>query len=124
MLYAKLIGGAAVMLIIYLGYTYVVNLQQENGVLKANEAVLQLANDVLVAEKKQYKENLAKSAERIADVNRRFDDAVEAKNNVIRLFADHDFTKLYNAKPDWITKKMNKATKKIFKEIEDASHAE
>ena len=123
-MYAKLLGGAAVALIIYFGYLYVSNLQQENKTLAANEAKLQLANDGLVAEKKQFKKDLAKSQENLADVNRKFDDAVESKNKVIRLFADHNFTKLYNAKPDWIVKKMNVATKKIFKEIEGASRAE
>lgn len=123
-MYAKILGAAGVALIIYFGYLYVSNLQKENGVLKANEAKLQLANDVLVVEKKQFKADLAKSKERIMEVNKKFDEAVESKNEVIRLFSDHDFTKLFNAKPDWITKKMNKATKKIFKEIEDASHVE
>lgn len=124
MMYAKLIGGVAVMLIIYLGYNFVVNLQEENGVLKANVAKLEIANDSLVAEKKQFKEDLLRTQENLEQVNDDFYKAVESKNAVIKLFSDHNFTKLFNAKPKWITKKMNAATKRIFKQIEDASHAE
>jgi len=124
MLYAKMIGGAAVLLIIYLGYTYVTNLQQDNATLTANVGKLQLANDVLSAEKSQFKEDLARTQVLNGELNVKFFKAVESKNAVIKLFADHNFTKLYNAKPAWITKKMNAATKKIFKEIEEASRNE
>jgi len=124
MLYANMIGGAAVLLIIYLGYTYVTNLQQDNATLTANVGKLQLANDVLSAEKSQFKEDLARTQVLNGELNVKFFKAVESKNAVIKLFADHNFTKLYNAKPAWITKKMNAATKKIFKEIEEASRNE
>ena len=124
MLYAKLIGGAAVMLIIYLGYTFVTNLQEDNAILTANVGKLQLANDVLSAEKTQFKKDLARTQVLNGELNIKFFKAVESKNEVIKLFSDHNFTKLYNAKPAWITKKMNAATKKIFKEIEGASRAE
>ena len=119
-----MIGGAAVLLIIYLGYTYVTNLQQDNATLTANVGKLQLANDVLVAERKQFEEDIAKTEALNTELNVKFEKAVESKNEVIKLFSDHNFTKLYNAKPAWITKKMNAATKKIFKEIEDVSRAE
>lgn len=122
--YAKLIGAGAVALIIYLGYTFVSNIVEENSILKANEAKLQQANDGLVAEKKQLKLDLAAAKIRIIEVNDKFEKAVESKNEVIRLFADHDFTKLAKRKPTLITKKMTRATAKVFKEIEDASNAE
>jgi len=122
MQYAKLVGAGAVALIIYFGYLYVSNLQEENGVLKANEAKLQLANDALVAEKKQFKENLAKTELLNKELNVEFKKAVESKNAVIKLFSDHNFTKIFNKRPTWIIKRMNAATIKIFKEIEDASN--
>lgn len=124
MLYAKLIGGAAVMLIIYLGYTFVTNLQEDNATLTANVGKLQLANDILSAEKLKFESDIEKSKERIMEVHKKFDEAVESKNAVIRLFADHDFTNLAKRKPGLITKRMQKATAKIFREIEDVSHAQ
>jgi len=123
-MYAKLLGGAAVALIIYFGYLYVSNLQEKNSILHADVAKLQLANDALVAEKKQFKENLAKTELLNKELNVEFKKAVESKNAVIRLFSDHNFTKIFNKRPTWIIKKMNAATVKIFNAIEQASKNE
>lgn len=121
MMYAKLIGGAAIALIIYLGYQYVTNLQEDNATLTGNVAKLEVSNAILSEEQKKFKEDLKRNKILVMDLNKKVVEIREEKNEVIRLFGNHNFEKIYKAKPNLVIKKMNSATKKIFKEIEKHS---
>ena len=45
----------------------------------------------------------------------------EAKNELVKIFSDHDFTKLVKAKPGLIQRRMRTGTKRMFDQLETAS---
>lgn len=120
-LYLKLLGGAAVALVIFFGYQYVTNLQKENVRLEKQVTALNISNQELEAERENVIEDLKSVREDLEVLNQDFKEAEEDKNALIKLFSDHDFGKLVAAKPGLITRKMQRATDEIFKEIENES---
>lgn len=113
------IGAAlVVILVIYLGYTYVVNLQEANAQLTADVATLALSNKTLTKERDQIKTNLKIVEQNRMVLNQELTKSREDVQKVVRLFSDHDFSKLAKAKPGLITKRMQRATKELFKEFE------
>ena len=45
----------------------------------------------------------------------------EAHYELVKIFSDHDFAKLIKAKPGLIQSRMRNGTKRVFKQLEDAS---
>jgi mevalonate kinase len=121
-LYIKLIGAGAIALVIFFGYQYVTNLQEANAALEKEVTALTISKIELEQERAQVVEDLAAVRVDMEVLNQEFKEAEESKNELIRLFADHDFEKLVKAKPGLITRKMQKATDEIFKEIENESN--
>ena len=119
MIYTKLIIVATITLIVFLGYQYVVGLQEDNATLTGNVAKLELTNDQLSEEKKHFKEDLLRQQTLIITLNTEISKIEKEKNEVIRLFGDHDFALLVKKKPGLIQKRIDKATKSIFKDIEN-----
>jgi len=123
--YFKIIGAlialAAISLTIYLGYRYVVNLQEENARLHKDIATLEISNKQYEIQIENVQKDLVKVEEDYSELNDKFDSARERITYLSNLFADHDFIKLVEKKPGLITIRMQKATKKIFDEIEKAS---
>jgi septal ring factor EnvC (AmiA/AmiB activator) len=120
-LYVKLLGAGAVALVIFFGYQYVTNLQEANAALEKEVTELKITKQKLEAEREQVKEDLANVRVNLEEVNQKFKEAEQSKNELIKLFADHDFEKLVAAKPGLITRKMQRATEEIFTEIENES---
>lgn len=115
------IGALAIGLVIYFGYLYVTNLQQENGILKSNNKALEISNEKYAVERTQLKEDLAKNIEESMKLYEEIRNAREQQEKMVKLFADHNFTELVSKKPGLIQSRMNKATDAIFKELENAS---
>lgn len=120
-MYLKLLGGAAVMLIIYLGYSFITGIIEDNATLQSNVAKLDIANDSLSKERDKLKIDLKVNKDELTVLNGIFADANEVKNVTVKIFSDHQFTKLYNKKPTLIIKLINRGTSRVFKEIEDAT---
>lgn len=122
---AKLIGGGIVVLVISLtiwaGYKYVTNLQ-ETVVEQAEKITeLKISNESLTAEREQLESDLKDNRENQAVLHEELREARKQKDGLIKLFSDHDFAKLVNAKPGLIEKRINKGTDKVFQELEDIS---
>lgn len=122
---AKMIGiGAGALftgLSVWAGYTYITNLQ-EKVVFQAEEITkLETANISLTEERAQFESDLEDNKENQEILNEELREARAGKEELIKLFADHDFTNLVNKKPGLIQNLINKGTDKVFKEIEDVS---
>lgn len=120
----KLGAALAVVLVIYFGYTFVVNLQEDNVRLSKENATLALANKSLKKEREQIKTDLKIVEQQRMILNQELTESREKTQKVVRLFSDHDFQKLIDAKPGLVIKRMNKGTKKIFLDIEKATSNE
>jgi len=122
---AKLIGGGiaivAIGLIIWFGYLYVTNLQEKVEFQAKEITKLETANITLTAEREQLKDDIKENKENQAVLNEDLRKARVDKDKLIKLFSDHDFTNLVNKKPGLIEKRINKATDKLFKELEGIS---
>ena len=121
MSYVKLIGAAIIPVSLYLCYQYVINIQHENTVLRQDITNLKTSNEILSKEKQQFKDNLQKTKQSLKQVNMDFKKSEEQKNRMVKLFSDHNLQNLMEKKPGLISKRMQKATDKIFKEFEDES---
>ena len=122
---AKLIGGGIVVLTIGLtvwaGYNYVTNLQEKVTEQAEKITELKISNESLTAERDQLETDLAENAENQEVLNEELREAREAKDALIKLFADHDFGRLVQNKPGLIETRINKGTDKVFKELEGIS---
>jgi len=119
---AKLIAAAAIGLIIWFGYLYVTNLQEKVEFQAGEISKLEIANKSLTAERKQLETDLAENKVNQEILNEELHKAREDKDKLIKLFSDHDFTRLVNKKPGLIENRINKGTDKVFKELEDISN--
>jgi len=117
-MFIKLIIAAAVGLTIYLGYTFINNLVEESAYWKTEASKFQMANETLSTKLDNIKTDLEESFRIQDDLNIKLQKTRLQMNSVVKLFSDNDFTKLVQKKPGLITIKMQKATKKLFKEIE------
>lgn len=122
---AKLIGGGIAIftigLIIWFGYLYVTNLQEKVEFQAKEITKLETANLTLTAEREQIKADLKENKENQVILNEELRKARIDKDKLIKLFSDHNFTKLVNKKPGLIEKRINKATDKLFNELERIS---
>ena len=112
---------AGVLLAIWLGYKYITGLQEKVEFQAGEISKLELANKSLTDEREQLKLNLAKNQQDLTKLNEDLVKARTDKEKLIKLFSDHDFAELVKKKPGLIENKINKATEKVFKELEDIS---
>ena len=120
-LYVKLLGAGALALVIFFGYQYVTNLQEANAALEKEVTALTISKKELEAERERVVEDLAAVRVDMEKLDQEFKEAEESKNELIKLFSDHDFENLVSKKPGLITRKMHKATDSLFREIENES---
>jgi transposase len=122
---AKLIaGGIAIItisLVVWAGYAYVTNLQEKVEFQGKEITKLETANKTLTAEREQLETDLKENKENQAILNEDLRKARVDKDNLIKLFSDHDFTNLVKKKPGLIELRINKATDKLFLELEAIS---
>lgn len=108
--------------IVFAGYRFVTNIQEENGLLKAANADLSTAVDLKTAEVNALNAGIAAMAAEQGALNTQLAAARETAVRRQRIFDDHDFTKLLNAKPGLVESRMVAATKRLFGDLEQASN--
>ena len=130
MLYVRLILLMSVIGVVGGGYAYfnvkVSNLEAQNAQLEANNRTLkenqvQLEQAVNIAQKslKDAEENAKKSAEQMNKLNKRNNELNAQKQEYLKVFRDHNLTRLARAKPGMIEKRANNKTQTVFRELED-----
>lgn len=115
----KAIIMGVIALLIYFGYLYIVNLQEDNARLTGEVTKLEISNKSLEGQKKQLVLDIKTNIQNQDILYIELSKARESKDKLVKLFGDHDFAKLIAKKPTLMQKKMNRATKKLFKEIEN-----
>ena len=120
--YPKVLGALGVIGIAIAAYFYITGLQNEVITLTKDNTELNVSNDTLTQDKQRTKESLSETKQNLSTVNRKFAKAQAEREAIMRLFGDHDFTKLLRAKPEWMSKKMSEGTRRVLREIEKESN--
>jgi hypothetical protein len=123
-MFIKFIIAGAVGLVLYLGYQFITGLVDEKAYWQTEASKFQLANNTLSAKLNTIETDLKESFKRQDNLNLELQKTRLQMNSVVKLFSDNDFTKLVERKPTLITIKMQRATKKLFKEIEQITKNE
>jgi hypothetical protein len=87
----------------------------------AQNVALQTAADLNENTIRSLEEGAKKQREQITSLTDNLNVAVEQKNEALRIFNDHDITKLAKNKPGLMEPRANKATKLEFDGIEELS---
>jgi len=118
MLYAKLIGAAVVAGIVYLGYSYVTGVIEDNKTQAINIKTLETAIKLKDAEIAGNKLAIVSLVKQNSDYLKTLNDAklVEASKN--KVIDDHDLKKLFNARPKTMKRLINKGTATVLTDIE------
>jgi predicted nucleic acid-binding Zn-ribbon protein len=101
---------------VWMHYT---GLLEEINVLRENTAKLQTAVQLKDSQISSLEAQAASSKENMETVQADFAQARAQAERVKTLFANHKFDKLAKAKPGLISRKMQRATLKVFQEIEE-----
>jgi hypothetical protein len=119
-----IIGLAALAIsgIIYAGYNYVTALQQANSQLEADKAKLNIAVDLKTAENESLMAGIAAMAKESVALNEKLDKTRAERRKAKRIFDDHEFTKLLQAKPGLVERRMVSGTDRMFRALEQASN--
>tara|TARA_B100000902_G_scaffold400039_1_gene474913 strand:+ start:9587 stop:10003 length:417 start_codon:yes stop_codon:yes gene_type:complete len=87
----------------------------------AQNVALQSAADINEQTIRSLEEGAKRQAEQIGTLTDNLNVAVAQKNEALRIFNDHDITKLAKNKPGLMEPRANKATKSEFDGIEELS---
>ena len=107
--------------VVYGGYRYVENLQQENRILASNNATLEASEASLKLTLETTKLEIDRVNKERDELNDELNKAREKMQRMVKLFSDHDFANLVDKKPGLIQNRINKGTAKVFKEFEEES---
>lgn len=97
----------------------VAQLEANNRTLKENKVQLELAVNTAEASLKAAEENAKKQGEAMNKLTLANNELQRQKDQAMRIFKDHNLTRLARARPDSIQRLSNAKTKKVFKELED-----
>lgn len=105
--------------IVYGGYSYFQKNQQELIMLQKNITTYENA----IKSTSEAMDRMRQETDRIQEINDQLNNklkkAEEYKDELTKKLNEHNLTKLSTAKPGLIEKRVNDATTKIFKELED-----
>jgi len=99
--------------------TQVVQLKANNRTLKENQVQLELAVNTAQASLKAAEENAKKQGEAMNKLTLANNELAKEKSNYMKVFKDHNLTRLARAKPGMIEKRINNGTEKVFRMLED-----
>ena len=123
MIPAKLIVGGIVLIValaaLSAGILHYRGLLAEIKQLHTDKALLQTAVQLKDSQITSLKAQAESARERQEEVQEKFAEARAQAERVKTLFANHKFDKLARAKPGLISRKMQRATAKVFDEIEE-----
>ena len=97
----------------------VVQLEANNRTLKENQ--IQMENAVKVAQQSlaAAEANAKKSEAAMTELTQRNNQLQREKDNAMKIFRDHNLTRLARAKPGMIEKRANAKTAEVFRKLED-----
>ena len=105
--------------VVYSGYSYFQKTQQELIMLQKNITTYENA----IKSTSEAMDRMRQETDRIQEINDHLNNklkkAEEYKDELTKKLNEHNLTKLSTAKPGLIEKRVNDATTKIFKELED-----
>lgn len=129
-MYLKLIMIFAIISALGGGYAYhtttvakfeaaVSQLEANNRTLKENQVQLELAVNTAEASLKAAEENAKKQGEAMNKLTLKNNQLQKDKDNAMKIFKDHNLTRLARAKPGMIETRANKKTAAVFRELEN-----
>jgi len=129
-MYFKLILFFAIIGVIGGGYAYhqvtVSNLEAEKAQLEANNRTLKENQVQMEMAVKTAQESLAaaeanakKTEAAMSALTARNNELAKEKANYMKIFKDHNLTRLARAKPGMIETRINKGTEKVFRNLEN-----
>jgi len=129
-MYLKLIMVFAVISVIGGGYAYhqvtvsklenhVIQLEANNKTLKDNQVALEQAVQTAQESLRAAEENAKKSEAAMSALTAKNNELAKDKANYMKIFKDHNLTRLARAKPGMIETRINKGTEKVFRMLED-----
>ena len=94
-------------------------LEANNRTLKENQVQLELAVNTAEASLKAAEENAKKQGEAMNKLTLKNNQLQKDKDNAMKIFKDHNLTRLARAKPGMIETRANKKTASVFRELEN-----
>jgi len=99
--------------------TGIAQLEANNRTLKENQVQLELAVNTAEASLKAAEENAKKQGEAMNKLALANNELAKEKSNYMKVFKDHNLTRLARAKPGMIETRINNGTEKVFRMLED-----
>lgn len=97
----------------------VIQLEANNRTLKENQVQLELAVTTAQASLKAAEENAKKSEAAMSALTMKNNELARDKANYMKIFKDHNLTRLARAKPGLIETRINNGTEKVFRDLEN-----
>ena len=97
----------------------IAKLEANNRTLKENQVQMEIAVNTAEASLKAAEENAKKSEAAMSALTSRNQELNREKQNYLKIFKDHNLTRLARAKPGLIEKRINNGTQKVFEALEN-----
>ena len=97
----------------------VMRLETDNRTLKENQVQLKSAVSTAQASLEAEKKNAAKTQVDMNTLSLRNNELNQEKQNYLKVFKDHNLTRLARARPGMIEKRANNKTALVFRELEN-----
>ena len=97
------------------------NQQQQIDVLNQQNVALQTAAEINENTIRSLEENSKKQIAQISTLSTQSSEWERQAKDAMKIFADHNFTKLARLKPEMIEKRANDATRAVFDSVEQDS---
>lgn len=129
-MYLKLLFFFAVLAALGGGYAYhqvtvsklentVIQLEANNRTLKENQVQMEIAVKTAQESLAAAEANAKKSEAAMTALTQRNNELAREKANYMKIFKDHNLTRLARAKPGMIEKRINNGTAKVFRDLEN-----
>jgi chromosome segregation ATPase len=97
----------------------IAKLEANNRTLKENQVQLDIAINTAEASLKAAEENAKKSEAAMSALTSRNQELNREKQTYLKIFKDHNLTRLARARPGMIEKRINNGTQKVFEALEN-----
>jgi chromosome segregation ATPase len=97
----------------------IAQLEANNRTLKENQVQLDIAINTAEASLKAAEENAKKSEAAMSALTSRNQELNREKQTYLKIFKDHNLTRLARARPGMIEKRINNGTQRVFEALEN-----
>jgi len=97
----------------------IVQLEANNRTLKENQVQMEVAVKTAQESLAAAEANAKKSEAAMTALTQRNNELAREKANYMKIFKDHNLTRLARAKPGMIEKRINNGTAKVFRDLEN-----